>query len=259
MSNSGPAVDALSGDKIGNIGFAASPVLPGEDEEEFVALFTHLTEEFAAQGHLESDAALTMASAIWRKQNLSIYRVAAEARARYGHFFRFPNDHGSLWKYDLKDMGLTLHTFIEAHNKRLRNNDPKQSDDENDQINNCINSEDFKIDPPPLSAEDSQAYAIAEATERIVTLMSQALGSHILEELKQAKAPVRDPLVYLALLGELVTPECLIAELDMVKRLDDTIDRSYNRLMKFQAARTKSSARLLISPLLHHIKSSRKG
>jgi hypothetical protein len=204
------------------------------------------------------DAVLTMAAAVWRKQNLSVYKLAVEARARYGHFFKFPNDHGSLWKYDLKDMGLTLHTLVEAHKKRLSSKDPKQSDNESSQIGSCIRPEDIKIDPLLLATEDEQAFAMAEAAERVKAIMLEALGSGVLEGFDRPyEPPARDPLVYLALLGDLITPECLVAELDVVKRLDETIDRSYNRLMKFQAARTKSSARPSVSPLLRHLESSR--
>jgi hypothetical protein len=80
-TNSAPAADALSRNKTGNIGFAASPVLPGEDPRQFVLLFTGLAEEHAAQGRLELDTVLTMEAAVWRKQNLSVYKLAAEARA----------------------------------------------------------------------------------------------------------------------------------------------------------------------------------
>lgn len=102
MIQSAPTSSPLGHDKIGNIGFAASPVLPGEDVVRFVTLFTHMAEEHAAQGQLELDAVLTMAFAVWRKQNLSIYKMAAEGRARYGHFFKFPNDDEGLLKYDLR-------------------------------------------------------------------------------------------------------------------------------------------------------------
>ena len=90
----------------------------------------------------------------------------------------------------------------------------------------------------------------------MLTAMSELLGRDIREEWKQSgEGP--DPLLRLALLGDLVTPECLTAELDMIERLDDTIDRSYNRLKKLQAARTKSVP-LSVSPLLQHRNGSRK-
>lgn len=260
MINSAPTADALSRNRIGNVGFAASHVLPGEDPHEVVAIFKHLAEEHSAQGHLESDAVLTMAAAVWRKQNLSVYKLAAEARARYGHFFKFPNDRDGFWKYDFEEMRWALYAHIEAVKKRLKSNESTQSDAEKNETENWIHSDDFKIDPRLLGAEAPQIFAMAEATQRATTLMSQVLGAEILEELNQAKkeVPVRDPLINLALLAELLTPECPVAELDMVKRLDDTIDRSYNRLMKFQATRAPS-APLSVSPLLQHLKLSRNG
>src|SRR5712672_2776414 len=91
--------DAVDRDKIGNIGFAASFVLPGEDPDKFVELFAELVLEHGAQGRLEMDAIRTMAQALWRKQHLSVYALAAEARALYGHLFRFPNDLEGFRKY----------------------------------------------------------------------------------------------------------------------------------------------------------------
>jgi hypothetical protein len=67
-----------------------------------------------------------------------------------------------------------------------------------------------------------------------------------------------DPRIFLAMQGELITPECLIAELDMNERLDDAIDRSYNRLRKFQADRYSRSTISSTSPLLQHRKLHRK-
>ena len=217
-----------------------------------MALFTQLAEEHAAQGDLELDAVLTMAAAIWRKRNLSIYKLAAEARARYGHFFKFPNDHAGLMNYvsrEFEKLALVAKSFIEAR-------------DENNEIKDFThwnNLKDLKNDPRLLGPEGMRMSAIGDALKCMETAALEAVGPEILEASKQSgEDRVRDPLIHLALLGELVTPECLTAELDMIERLDDTIDRSYSRLKKFQAVRTKSSAPSSISPLLQHTKPSGK-
>jgi hypothetical protein len=257
MTNSSRAADT-PGDKIGNVGFAASPVLPGEDGREFVMLFTRLAEEHAAEGDLEFDAVLTMAAALWRKQNLSIYKLAAEARARYGRFFNFPNDRAGFLRYisrECEALLLAAQATVEQQEKR---HESTQSNDENNQVANCLHLNDLEDDPRLLGTEGMRMSKMITATERMTAFMSEALDPEILAESKQVgEDRVRDPLINLALLGELVTPGCLTAELDMIERLDATIDRSYSRLKKYQAARTKS-APPSVSPLLQHTKPSRK-
>src|SRR5258706_8561628 len=97
-SASKPAA-AVAPKKTDNIGFAASAVLPGEDPRKFDALLSRLFTEFAPQGLLEADAVMTMANALWRKLHLSTYKLAAQARALYGHLFEFPNDQAGFNKY----------------------------------------------------------------------------------------------------------------------------------------------------------------
>ena len=78
--------------RMGNVGFAANPVLPGEDQAKFAELGRALIRELGVQGVLEEDALRTMVAAIWRKQHLSIFKLAAQSRALYAHLFRFSND-----------------------------------------------------------------------------------------------------------------------------------------------------------------------
>jgi hypothetical protein len=235
--------------------------LPGEDRSEFEALFVHLAQEHTAQGDLELDAVLTMTAAIWRKQNLAVYKLAAEARARYGHFFNFPNDHAGLRKYfarELEKLISVAKAITGGQEKLLKENESKQSNGEN-KIKNVIQWKDFKNDPRLLGPEAMRMSAMGDALERMKAAMLEAVGPEILEKSRQsAEDDARDPLIHLALLGELITPECLTAELDMIERLDDAIDRSHSRLKKFQAARTRSSAPSSASPLLQHTKPLRK-
>jgi hypothetical protein len=50
-------------------GFAATPVLPGENQAQFDSLFADLRLEFEPYGPAEEDAVRTMATCIWRKQH----------------------------------------------------------------------------------------------------------------------------------------------------------------------------------------------
>jgi len=266
MRNSDPRADTVDRTKPVNIGFAASHVLPGENLEEFVKLCAGLALRYGAEGELEADAILTMAHALWRKQHLSIFRLAAEARTRYGHFFQFPNDNAGFMRFTsagVDKLALAAQALAEEYDKRKDSEskqsesyEPKQSEEDDNQIVNRIRQDAFRFDPRLLGTEQMRMSAMEQLTQRMVTAMSEFLGCDIQEEWRQS-GEGSDPLLPLALLGDLLTPECLTAELDMIERLDDTIDRSYNRLKKLQAARSKSVP-LSVSPLLQHRKVLRR-
>jgi hypothetical protein len=62
--------------------FSGMGLLPGEDRSAFVNLHNALIAEYAPIGRHEESIVETMAQLVWRKQNLRIYRLAAEARRR---------------------------------------------------------------------------------------------------------------------------------------------------------------------------------
>jgi len=64
--------------------YSGATLLPGEDQVAFKKLHDGLIAEFSPVGPLEEDIVHTMARCVWRKQNLEIYRVAEEAKNRYG-------------------------------------------------------------------------------------------------------------------------------------------------------------------------------
>jgi hypothetical protein len=74
------------------VGFAATAVLPGEDQEEFDCLLDDLYFKYKPDDPVEEDAVETMANAIWRKRHLKIFQQAFEARMKYGAYFKFPGD-----------------------------------------------------------------------------------------------------------------------------------------------------------------------
>ncbi len=67
--------------------FAASAVLPGENPEEFDMLVSVIRDRLQPVGYLEEQQVVTIAEFSWRKRRLGIFRVAANARARFGACF----------------------------------------------------------------------------------------------------------------------------------------------------------------------------
>jgi hypothetical protein len=63
-------------------GYAATGLLPGEDPVAFEKLHRELIAELVPNGALEDDIVATIAHLVWRKQNLSTFRIAELARDR---------------------------------------------------------------------------------------------------------------------------------------------------------------------------------
>jgi len=61
-------------------GYAATAILPGENQADFEKLHQSLIAELAPVGALEDDIVATMARFVWRKQNLATFRIAELAR-----------------------------------------------------------------------------------------------------------------------------------------------------------------------------------
>ena len=60
--------------------YAGMALLPGEDPDEFEKLHKRLIEDLAPVGPLEEEIVANMAHLIWRRQNLSSYRLAGLAK-----------------------------------------------------------------------------------------------------------------------------------------------------------------------------------
>jgi len=63
-------------------GYAATALLPGENPADFEKLHQSLIAELTPNGALENDIVATIARLLWRKQNLSTFRVAELAQNR---------------------------------------------------------------------------------------------------------------------------------------------------------------------------------
>src|ERR1700733_5136879 len=62
--------------------YSGTTLLPGEDPAAFERLHNDLFSELAPVGRLEEDIVASMAHLVWRKQNLSTYRLAEQAQKR---------------------------------------------------------------------------------------------------------------------------------------------------------------------------------
>jgi hypothetical protein len=62
--------------------YSGTALLPGEDPDEFEKLRKSLIADVAPAGPLEEDIVATIARLVWRKQNLSSYRLAGLAKRR---------------------------------------------------------------------------------------------------------------------------------------------------------------------------------
>ena len=63
--------------------YSGMTLLPGEDSAAFNKLHNDLIVEFSPVGALEDDIVATIAHHMWRKQNLSTYRIASRANDRF--------------------------------------------------------------------------------------------------------------------------------------------------------------------------------
>jgi|HubBroStandDraft_6_1064221.scaffolds.fasta_scaffold264019_1 hypothetical protein len=68
-------------------GYSGVTLLPGEDSAAFEKLHKDLITEYAPHGRHEEDIVASIAHLVWRKQNLSTYRLAEKAKNRYSAIY----------------------------------------------------------------------------------------------------------------------------------------------------------------------------
>jgi hypothetical protein len=68
--------------------YSGTTLLPGEDPAAFAKLHAELIGEFAPVGPLEEEIVSSVAHLIWRKQNLSTYRLAEQASNRVSAIYK---------------------------------------------------------------------------------------------------------------------------------------------------------------------------
>jgi len=57
----------------------------------------------------------------------------------------------------------------------------------------------------------------------------------------EADAKAEEAEIHFAILGDLISPECYLQELELIERLDAGIERAFDRLAKYQARRKSGS------------------
>jgi len=67
--------------------YSAMAVLPGEDQAAFEQYRREIIAEYNLSGRSEEELGDYLARLMWRRQNLSTYRIAEHARKRHGEIY----------------------------------------------------------------------------------------------------------------------------------------------------------------------------
>jgi hypothetical protein len=203
--------------------FAASAVLPGENREEFDLLVTVLRDRLEPVGYLEEELVVSIAELSWRKRRLGIFRTAANVRARFGAYFAEGDVELGVIRFyqhkldDLRIMAerkLKTWPLIEEWKKAL------------------AEAPDIGGTEPHSKSEGKPR---EDAPDQEGVKAENCLKS---EDKSQASDQVE---IQFAILGDLISPECYLQELELAERLDAGIERTLDRLAKYQARRTSGS------------------
>ena len=196
--------------------FAASAVLPGESAEDFTDLLNLLRDRLQPFSYIEDDLVVTIAKYSWRKRRLGIFRVAAEARAKFGACF----SEGDI------ELGVTRvyqHRFEELQCRLKRKQKTQPLLEEMKKI--LAEAPDIGGTNPPDKSQSKP--------------MEGTSNQPGLDAEKRAKAEEAE--IEFAVLGDLISPECYLQELELIERLDAGIERAFDRLAKYQARRKSGS------------------
>jgi hypothetical protein len=232
------------------LGFAASPVLPGEDQPEFDQFLEKLRDEYKPEGLAQEDAVLTMAKAMWRKQRLGIFRRAAEARMRFGAYFRYPGDQAGF----IVIMRETMQALIADMQRSL-----KQHQD-NEQagtaaIPDAGRAKQKSDKPGAQNAENWGPFADFVALTKLGPVLQDLYPTYAEEVSPPAKTSIAMGeyvwnQIKLAMAGDLISPASYLEELRIIEHLDRIIERSYNWLMRLKRdAKANTTPPKRVSPL----------
>ncbi len=199
--------------------FAASAVLPGEDAEDFTDLLNLLRGRLQPFSYLEEDLVVTIAKLSWRKRRLGIFRVAADARARFGAYFAEGDIElgvTQVYQYKFEELRCRL--------ERRKKTRPllKKFEKLFSKLPNIGGTE------PPGKSQDKPS---EDAPDRAGVKAENCLKS---EDKNQASDQVE---IQFAILGDIISPECYLQEVELAERLDAGIERALDRLAKYQARR----------------------
>ncbi len=192
--------------------FAASAVLPGENPEEFDMLVSVIRDRLQPIGYLEEQQVVTIAEFSWRKRRLGIFRVAANARARFGACFAEGDIEigvTRIYEQRFKELEIML--------KRKQKTQPLL-----EKLKKTL------AEPPDIGGTNPPGKSQSKPME--------GTSNHAgLDAEKRAKADEAE--IHFALLGDLISPDCYVQELELIERLDAGIEHALDRLAKYQARR----------------------
>jgi hypothetical protein len=188
--------------------FSRTAIVPGEDREEFEALYSSLIQEWMPDGATEEDAVLSIANAIWRKRRAQKF---LEIRLKKNNVD--PSHASYNEDYSLK---LFMHILRAQPDAAFK-----------EYAGRCLRPdkvEFLKNKFPRSNYESSQEWADA-----IITEIKSVLLSDVPEDHPSAK------LGLLFLSAETFTDDFFDHEVRLDERLDIMIDRAVKRLIQTKA------------------------
>jgi len=188
--------------------FSALSILPGEDQDEFIALYKSLAAELVPDGPLETHAVKTIALSQWRASHLTIFQRAKWARAKYVH------DQEPASQPDMSKPAKIQHIDL-ANSANVRYTDLANSAKKHKQSGVTL-----------LGVIDT----LTDSALELVTDVARQMNMDINQLLK-----VPDDDQQLAMLGDVATVEHLNEELAILERLEARIARAMKTLMQTKA------------------------
>src|SRR5262249_10051150 len=203
--------------------FSNVGLLPGEDPGEFLQLVLELYKEYKPSGPTEKAEVYELAKLLWRRERLGVYERARVARNTWG-----PRIKGK------DEFGVSLAVFEESINDAKEASLP------------VLNKKDLQA-LVGLNKKDAQALFklqkehaenIAKFKAADQTWRKEASKFFDMDELDAVADELTREMhadVLLAQLGDMVTTDSLIKDLDLRARLDARIDRVIKRIMQLKA------------------------
>jgi hypothetical protein len=185
-------------------GYSNLGVLPGEDPKEFTRFHQSVIADLDPSGPIECDIVLNLAKCLWRKSRLGIYAVAEAARKEWGQVFAERDT--PYWDFTFEML------------KKL--------------------SRDTKHLMDTLELEEGTRTAVIEQLPHIEEV-NRCIDALPASEGEPDEELMRKELIKckLASLGDRITIEELIKEIELDARLEARIDRLLKRLYQLKAAK----------------------
>jgi hypothetical protein len=186
-------------------GYSATALLPGESRTEFLKLHRDLIKEIHPDGALEDDIVFTIARLIWRKQNLATLRRAEVAR-----------------EYNEKIIDRWARAVLNFDEDEIseevgENAEHGEKDEKNSSENMEEGGQHAQYGQEYLNEHDSSDEDGSESDQSIE-----------LEEQRRRELGVAYKLVEM---GDAVTADRLLRDLEVERRLDSQIDSCLKRLL----------------------------